>query len=152
MTYSPLAGSDPDTSARAQAMLENARPDWPMLGADAYKDWTYWSGIRDKTLPLVPDIEARRDSYDILGWDYEPGDVLLFHGNILHSALGDVVSENPRRAHATLWAGRDVRYLHRLGQVIPDPVALYEHEPRSGQLLSDFPDVFPVRWSPETER
>ena len=150
VTYSPLAGSDPDTSARARAMLENARPDRPMLGADAYEDWTYWSGIRDKSLPLVPDIEAHRDSYDILGWDYEPGDVLLFHGNILHSALGDVVSENPRRAHASLWAGRDVRYLHRLGQVIPDPVALYEHEPSSGQLLSDFPDVFPVRWPPET--
>jgi hypothetical protein len=62
-----------------------------------------------------------------------------------------VTSPNPRRAHASLWAGRDVRYLHRLGQVIPDPVALYEHEPRSGQPLSDFPEVFPVRWSPETE-
>jgi ectoine hydroxylase-related dioxygenase (phytanoyl-CoA dioxygenase family) len=151
VTYSPLAGRDPETSTRAQAMLENARLDRPMLGADAYEDWTYWSGVRDKSLPLVPDIEAHRDSYDILGWDYEPGDVLLFHGNILHSALGDVTSPNPRRAHASLWAGRDVRYLHRLGQVIPDPVALYEHEPRSGQPLSDFPEVFPVRWSPEDE-
>ena len=151
VTYSPLAGRDPETSTRAQAMLENARPDRPMLGADAYEDWTYWSGVRDKSLPLVPDIEAHRDSYDILGWDYEPGDVLLFHGNILHSALGDVTSPNPRRAHASLWAGRDVRYLHRLGQVIPDPVALYQHEPRSGQPLSDFPEVFPVRWSPEAE-
>jgi ectoine hydroxylase-related dioxygenase (phytanoyl-CoA dioxygenase family) len=148
-TYSPLAGRDPETSKRAQAMLENARPDRPMLGADAYEDWTYWSGVRDKSLPEVPDIDAHRDSYDILGWDYEPGDVLLFHGNILHSALGDVVSANPRRAHASLWAGPDVRYLHRLGQVIPDPVALYEYEPRSGQPLSDFPEVFPVLWSPE---
>lgn len=148
--YSPLAGRDPETSAAAQAMLENARPDRPMLGADVYENWTYWSGVRDRSLPPVPDIEAHRDSFDILGWDYEPGDVLLFHGNILHSALGDVVSATPRRAHASLWAGRDVRYLHRLGQVIPDPIALYEHEPRSGQPLSDFPDVFPVRWSPET--
>jgi ectoine hydroxylase-related dioxygenase (phytanoyl-CoA dioxygenase family) len=151
VTYSPLAGRDPETSKRAQAMLENARPDRPMLGAEAYEDWTYWSGVRDKSLPVVPDIEAHRDSYDILGWNYEPGDVLLFHGNILHSALGDVVSATPRRAHASLWAGRDVRYLHRLGQVIPDPVALYEHEPRTGQPLSDFPDVFPLRWSPDNE-
>lgn len=151
VTYSPLAGRDPETSKRAQAMLENARPDRPMLGAEVYEDWTYWSGVRDKSLPVVPDIEAHRDSYDILGWNYEPGDVLLFHGNILHSALGDVVSATPRRAHASLWAGRDVRYLHRLGQVIPDPVALYEHEPRTGQPLSDFPDVFPLRWSPDNE-
>jgi ectoine hydroxylase-related dioxygenase (phytanoyl-CoA dioxygenase family) len=148
-TYSPLAGRDPESSARARAMLEKAQSDRPMLGADSYENWTYWSGIKDKSLPPVPDIEGHRDSFDILGWDYEPGDVLLFHGNILHSALGDVVSENPRRAHASLWAGQDVRYLHRLGQVIPDPVALYEHRPRSGQPLSDFPDVFPVRWSPD---
>ena len=151
VTYSPLAGRDPETSKRAQAMLESAHPDRPMLGAEAYEDWTYWSGVRDKALPLVPDIEAHRNSYDILGWDYEPGDVLLFHGNILHSALGDVVSATPRRAHASLWAGRDVRYFHRLGQVIPDPIALYEHEPRTGQPLSDFPDVFPVRWLPDDE-
>ena len=151
VTYSPLAGRDPETSKRAQAMLESARPGRPMLGAEAYKDWTYWSGVRDKNLPLVPDIDAHRDSYDILGWDYEPGDVLLFHGNILHSALGDVVSATPRRAHASLWAGRDVRYLHRLGQVIPDPVALYDHKPRTGQPLSDFPDVFPLRWLPDDE-
>jgi len=151
VTYSPLAGRDPEDDAGAQAMLEEADPAKPMLGVDAYEDWSYWSGVKDKALPAVPDIEAHRDSYDILGWDYEPGDVLLFHGHILHSALGNVVSKSPRRAHASLWAGRDVRYLHRLGQVIPDPRALYAHAPRSGQPLSDFPDVFPVVWSPDEE-
>ena len=99
----------------------------------------------------MPDIEAARDSFDILGFDYEPGDVLLFHGNILHSARGDLESEHPRRAHASLWAGPDVRYLHRVGQIIPDPLPLYAHEPVSGQPLSDFPDVFPLRWSPEQD-
>ena len=74
--------------------------------------------------------------------------MILFHGNVLHSARGNVVSPAPRRAHASLWAGRDVRYLHRISQVIPDPEALYAHDPKSGQPLSDFPDVFPVRWSP----
>ena len=53
-----------------------------------------------------------------------------------------------RTRHASLWAGSDVHYLHRRGQIIPDPVALYRHEPRSGQLLTDFPDVFPTLWSP----
>jgi ectoine hydroxylase-related dioxygenase (phytanoyl-CoA dioxygenase family) len=149
VTYSPLAGRDPEADAEAQAMLDAARPGEPMLGVESYEDWSYWSGVKDKTLPAVPDIEAHRDSYDILGWDYEPGDVLLFHGHILHSALGDVVSQNPRRAHASLWAGRDVRYLHRVGQVIPDPVALYAHEPKSGQPLGDFPKVFPLAWSPD---
>ena len=119
-----------------------------MLGADAYENWHYFSGVLDKSLPTVPDIEGHRDSYDILGWDFEPGDVILFHGHILHSARGNVTLPNPRRAHASLWAGRDVHYLHRIGQVIPDPQALYAYEPKSGQPLSDFPEVFPLAWSP----
>ena len=119
-----------------------------MLGADSYENWSYWSGVRDMSLPLVPDIESHRDSYEILGWAYEPGDIILFHGNILHSARGDITTQFPRRSHASLWAGRDVRYLHRKGQIIPDPIALYGHEPKTGQSLSDFPDVFPVAWPP----
>ena len=149
VTYSPLAGRDPEADDDARAMLESARPGEPMLGVEAYDDWNYFSGVRDKSLPTVPDIEAHRDSYDILAWDYEPGDVILFHGHVLHAAGGHVVSSNPRRAHASLWAGRDVRYLHRVGQVIPDPRALYEHKPKTGQPLSDFPDVFPLAWSPD---
>ena len=149
VTYSPLAGREPEGDPSAQAQIDGACEGVPMLGAEAYADWTYWSGVKDKTLPLVPDIETQRDSFDILGWDYEPGDVILFHGHILHAALGNVESPIPRRAHASLWAGRDVHYLHRLGQVIPDPVALYEHEPKTGQLLSDFPEVFPLAWSPD---
>lgn len=149
VTYCPLAGRDPDADQEARAKLEAAAEETPMLGADAYESWSYLSGIRDKSLPSVPNIEGHRDSYDILGWDYEPGDVILFHGNILHAARGDIVSKTLRRTHASLWAGRDVRYLHRVGQQIPDPVALYAHAPRSGQPLSDFPDVFPVAWSPD---
>lgn len=150
VTYSPLAGRDPATDPEARAMLESAVAGRPMLGAETYESWTYFSGVKDKRLPLVPDIEKHRESYEILGWGYEPGDVLLFHGHILHSARGDLEMPTPRRAHASLWAGRDVRYLHRIGQVIPDPVALYPHQPRSGQPLSDFPDVFPLAWSPGT--
>jgi len=152
VTYRPLAGADPETSERARKLIEGADSQRQMLGEEAYERWNYWSGVHDRSLPEVPDVNARRDAFEILGWHYEPGDVLLFHGNILHSALGDAESPTPRRAHASLWAGRDVRYLHRLGQIIPDPIGLYAHEPRSGQPLSDFEDVFPVRWAPEAER
>jgi ectoine hydroxylase-related dioxygenase (phytanoyl-CoA dioxygenase family) len=148
VTYRPLAGRDPQGDPEARAMLEQAAADRPMLGPESYEDWTYFSGVRDMSLPLVPDIESHRDSYDILSWDYQPGDVILFHGHSLHAARGGVASANPRRTHASLWAGRDVRYLHRAGQMIPDPVALYAHEPKTGQPLGEFPDVFPVLWSP----
>ena len=147
-TYAPLAGRDVDTDPAARETFEAATADAPVLGADTYEDWNYFTGVRDKTLPPVPSIDDHRDSFDIIGWDYQPGDVILFHGHILHSALGGVVSGTPRRAHASLWAGSDVHYLHRAGQIIPDPIALYDHQPRSGQPLTDFPDVFPVLWSP----
>ena len=101
------------------------------------------------SLPMVPDIESNRDSFEILGWDFEPGDVILFHGNVLHAACGNVTIPTSRRAHASIWAGQDVHYLHRAGQIIPDPPALYGHEPASGQSLGDFPDVFPIAWSPD---
>ena len=78
----------------------------------------------------------------------EPGDVLLFHGHILHSACGGVTLPHPRRAHASMWAGPDVHYVHRRGQVVPDPKALYALRPQDGQRLSEFPDVFPIAWSP----
>lgn len=147
-TYAPLAGRDATKDAEARQTFESATDEAPVLGADSYKTWSYASGVRDQSLPKVPDINASRDSFDIVGWDYEPGDVILFHGHILHSALGDIVTKRTRRAHASLWAGRDVHYLHRAGQIIPDPIALYDHNPRSGQPLTDFPDVFPTLWSP----
>ncbi len=150
VTYRPLAGRSTKDSKRAATMVENASPDTPMLGRQAYDDWSYFSGVADESLPPVPDINANRDSFEIIGWDYEPGDVLLFSGHILHSALGGVISESQRRAHASLWAGRDVRYVHRIGQIIPDPIGLYDHSPTTGQPLADFPDVFPTLWSPKS--
>jgi len=147
-TYAPLAGRSAATDDAAREMFDSAAADKPQLGVEAYEDWSYFSGVRDERLPPVPQIEANRDSFDIIGWDYEPGDVILFHGHILHSALGDIESPTPRRAHASLWAGRDVHYVHREGQIIPDPVALYAHKPTSGQPLTDFEDVFPILWSP----
>lgn len=149
VTYRPLAGRDPELDAQARRD-QQARPHGvPMIGREAHERWSYFDGVRDMSLPLVPAIEAHRDSFDVLGWHYEPGDVLLFHGHILHGAAGGIELDHPRRAHASLWAGDDVRYLHRRGQVVPDPRALYDLEPRSGQPLSDFPSVFPVAWAPE---
>jgi ectoine hydroxylase-related dioxygenase (phytanoyl-CoA dioxygenase family) len=148
VTYRSLAGRDPKLDPEARTEQENHPAGVPMLGADAYKGWDYFKGVRDMSAPLVPDIEAHRDSFEILGWDYEPGDVIVFHAHILHGARGDVTSLTGRRAHALLWAGQDTRYLHRIGQIIPDPVALYSHKPKTGQPLSDFPDVFPLAWTP----
>ncbi len=150
ITYGTVAGHDPSAdphgAAQAQARFAEQKP---ILGRDAFENWSYMDGFFDSSLPLPPDINGNRDSFDILGWDYTPGDVLLFHGNILHGAAGGATSPTPRRAHATLWAGPDVRYIHRRGQVLPDPIKLYDHEPMTGQSLSEFEDVFPLAWAPQ---
>jgi ectoine hydroxylase-related dioxygenase (phytanoyl-CoA dioxygenase family) len=153
VTYHPWVGRDPETdpagAARADQAFNNGEA---VIGADAHQNWSYGDAFADPVLPSLPDIERYRDSFEVIGWDYEPGDVLLFHGHIIHGALGGVSSPTPRRAQATMWAGDDVHYLHRRGQVIPDPLRLYDHKPADGDTLNKFPDVFPVVWSPSKSR
>ena len=149
ITYRPPVGMDPESDPEAAHQLEEDFASGKVLiGKEAYEQWTYFDSFMDPSLPSLPEIDRYRDSFEILGWDYSPGDVILFHGNILHSARGGSTLPHPRRAHASLWAGPDVRYIRRRSQSIPDPIALYDEKPRDGQPLSDFPNVFPIAWEP----
>jgi ectoine hydroxylase-related dioxygenase (phytanoyl-CoA dioxygenase family) len=149
ITYRPPVGMDPKVDPAGATELDEAYAAGKVLiGPEAFKQWTYFDSYLDTNLPELPDVEASRGSFNIMGWDYEPGDVLLFHGNIVHSARGNVELPHPRRAHASLWAGPDVHYLRRRSQAIPDPLPLYDYKPQDGQPLGDFPEVFPVAWSP----
>jgi ectoine hydroxylase-related dioxygenase (phytanoyl-CoA dioxygenase family) len=56
-----------------------------------------------------PDIDAHRADYDLVNWDMEPGDVLLFYPLTLHGSRGNS-SPRRRRAFATRWLGGDVIY------------------------------------------
>ena len=149
VTYRPPVGMNPqDDPEGAKALEETYAAGKVLIGKAAHEKWTYFDSFLDPSLPELPDIEGSRDSFDILGWDYEPGDVLLFHGNILHAARGGIELKHPRRSHASLWAGPDVTYLRRRSQAIPDPIKLYDFDPQDGQHLEEFPEVFPVAWSP----
>ena len=149
ITYRPPVGMDPANDPQGAQAIDAAHDRGErIIGRDAFEQWTYFDSFADPGLPKLPNIEAHRESFDILGWDYQPGDVILFHGHILHSARGGVTLPHPRRSHAVLWAGADVHYLHRRSQSIPDPIGLYDVEPQDGQPLSDFPEVFPVAWAP----
>ncbi len=39
-------------------------------------------------LPRLPDIQAGREAFDIVSWDLEPGDVIVFHLGVLHGGAG----------------------------------------------------------------
>ena len=147
VTYRPLAGRDPDLSEEEyEARLAVAEESgfYERTGDDF--SFSYNSAIMDKSLPETPNIEASRGSFDILGWHFEPGDVILFHGNVLHAAQGGIVLPYPRRSHAIMYAGPNIRYIKRPGQIIPDPIALSEMNPQTGQSLAEFGDTFPLLW------
>jgi ectoine hydroxylase-related dioxygenase (phytanoyl-CoA dioxygenase family) len=61
----------------------------------------------------VPDIDSRRDEYEILSWDLEPGDCIVFHMKSLHGAPGTAEHRFRRRAFSTRWLGDDAVFATR---------------------------------------
>ena len=74
-------------------------------------------GDEDLYMP-VPDIDSDPDSYQILEWEMEPGDVVAFDYKILHGARGND-SNTRRRAFSLRLFGDDARYVTRAGPTSP---------------------------------
>ena len=56
------------------------------------------------------------DDDEVLRWDMQPGDALLFNSYALHGAPGNPSTTSARRrGYATRWCGDDVRYEDRPG-------------------------------------
>jgi ectoine hydroxylase-related dioxygenase (phytanoyl-CoA dioxygenase family) len=55
----------------------------------------------------VPDIEARRGDFDIVGWDMKAGDAVVFSAWLLHGARGNASAAQRRVALSTRWLGDD---------------------------------------------
>jgi len=64
-----------------------------------------WTG-KSQGVP-VPDIDAKREDFDIVGWDVEPGDALIFSAWTLHGAPGNQSDTQRRAAISTRWLGDD---------------------------------------------
>ena len=101
---------------------------------------------RDDRLQTVPDIDADRARYTLLGWDMLPGDCILFDGLVLHGAPGNC-SSNRRRAFAARFTGDDVRYALRPGYMSPPPQG-FPGAPAPGQPMDS--EAFPVVWRAPT--
>jgi ectoine hydroxylase-related dioxygenase (phytanoyl-CoA dioxygenase family) len=43
---------------------------------------------KQSKLPRLPDIQASRDDFDIVSFDTEPGDLIVFHLGMLHGGAG----------------------------------------------------------------
>lgn len=110
---------------------------WEEFNPHKFLDDTPYEGTG---LPELPDIDAEPNKYNLLGWDMDVGDCLVFQGMIVHGAKGNT-SLNRRRAWATRWTGDDVRYNKRIGEV-----AIPKEDPglNHGDILDS--DAFPVIW------
>lgn len=117
ITFWPIRGSQVcsiwmtfDPVSRENSGLEFVRGSqrWPQRFKSITPDYNPYMLASDLADP--PDIEGHRDDYELLGWDMEPGDVLLFNGLIVHGSLGNHTTDRPRRAFSTRWAGDDVRF------------------------------------------
>ena len=90
----------------------------------------------------VPDISARRDEYDLAGWEMEPGDAVAFSFLTLHGAPGNVSESVRRRAFTARFVGDDAvfRDLGGLGSPPFRDLGLRDGEPLAGPA---FPVVHP---------
>lgn len=95
----------------------------------------------DPRWALLPDIEADRPAWPILGWDVQPGDVLIFHGLTLHGAPGNL-RDTPRRILSTRWLGDDARIRRRSGKMSPP---LPDDAPADGEPFAC--EHFPLVWT-----
>ena len=96
---------------------------------------------RDPNFRAVPDIDADRSAYRLLGWDLEPGDCIAFHALTLHGAPGNRGSQR-RRAFAARVTGDDAQFVLREGFMSPPPPA---DAPPSGTPMAGpaFPEIWP---------
>jgi len=81
---------------------------WPQRFKAVSPD--YVATTIDDEMDDIPDINANLDKYELLDWEMEPGDLLMFHPLTLHGSYGNSSRVRRRRALALRWVGDDVVY------------------------------------------
>ena len=71
------------------------------------------------SLADLPDIEADRDAFPIIGWEVAPGDFVCFHMLTLHAAAG-FAGPGRRRVFSLRFLGDDVRHAPRRWVTSPE--------------------------------
>lgn len=92
------------------------------------------------SLADLPDIEADRSAFSILGWELEPGDLVCFHMLTLHASGG---ADRRRRVFSVRFMGDDTTHAPRRWKTSPDFPGLVDELPAGAPM--DHP-LFPLLW------
>jgi ectoine hydroxylase-related dioxygenase (phytanoyl-CoA dioxygenase family) len=93
------------------------------------------------TSEAVPDVEARREDWPVVGFDMAPGDAVAFDFRTLHGAPANHTTSR-RRAISFRWVGDDARFARRKGRTSP-PFPGLEFEDGAPFGGPEFPVVWP---------
>ena len=85
------------------------------------------------SLADLPNIEADRAAFPIIGWDVEPGDFVCFHMLALHASAG-VGGTHRRRVFSVRFLGDDVRHAPRSWVTSPPFPGLADELPAGAEM------------------
>lgn len=94
------------------------------------------------SLADLPNIEAKRSDFPILGWSLEPGDVVCFHMLTLHASRG-VDGLQRRRVFSVRFLGDDITHAPRPWKTSPEFPGLADKLPPGAPMNHP---LFPVLW------
>lgn len=77
----------------------------------------------NEALDPMPDFDAEPEKYEVLGWDMEPGDAVVFGAEAVHGSAPNADAERRRAAISVRYVGDDARWDPRPGT---DPIVTQE--------------------------
>jgi ectoine hydroxylase-related dioxygenase (phytanoyl-CoA dioxygenase family) len=109
----------------------------PRSFMDAQAKW-----FPEGSLANLPDIEANRSAFPIIGWELEPGDLVCFHMLTLHASQG-VDGHRRRRVFSVRFLGDDITHAPRRWKTSPEFPGLVDELPAGAPMNHS---LFPVLW------
>lgn len=110
----------------------------PRTFMDAEAKWFPEGSLAD-----LPEIDADREAFPIVGWDLQPGDAVCFHMLTLHGTRG-VTGPERRRVFSARFLGDDIRHAPRRWKTSPEFPGLSEQLAAGARMDHA---LFPLLWS-----